>query len=102
MSCGEPVIRTSRKLGTRARLQPLLKLCGSFAGLEAVASHFLKCGFVKYATAHGDYTHNPLNEYYKKGCQEKTPPRPEWRFFLEIQPTVVTLLWRSLACCPFS
>ena len=33
----------------------------------------------------------------KKGCQEKTPPRPEWRFFLEIQPTVVSLLWRSLA-----
>src|ERR1700693_2042432 len=43
-----------------------------------------------------------LNEFYKKGCQEKTPPRPEWRFFLEIQPTVVSLLWRSLACCPCS
>src|SRR6266576_2784909 len=38
-----------------------------------------------------------VNEFYKKGCQEKTPPRPEWRVFLEIQPTVVSLLWRSLA-----
>ncbi len=27
-----------------------------------------------------------LNEFYKKGCQEKTRPRPEWRLFLEIQP----------------
>ena len=48
------------------------------------------------------YTHHPINEFYKKGCQEKTPPRPEWRFFLEIQPTVGSLLWRGLACCPFS
>ena len=43
-----------------------------------------------------------VNEFYKKGCQEKTPPRPEWRVFLEIQPTVVSLLWRGLAGCPFS
>jgi hypothetical protein len=42
-----------------------------------------------------DFTSLALNEFYKKGCQEKTPPRPEWRFFLEIQPTVVSLLWRS-------
>jgi hypothetical protein len=46
---------------------------------------------------------NCLNEFYKKGCsikrdvKKKTPPRPEWRVFLEIQPTVVSLLWRSLA-----
>src|SRR6266849_10019185 len=52
---------------------------------------------------HGiNYTHYRVNEFYKKGCQEKTPPRPEWRVFLEIQPTVVSLLWRGLACCPFS
>jgi hypothetical protein len=35
------------------------------------------------------FAKNRDNEFYKKGCQEKTPPRPEWRFFLEIQPTVV-------------
>jgi hypothetical protein len=33
----------------------------------------------------------------KRDVKKKTPPRPEWRFFLEIQPTVVSLLWRSLA-----
>jgi hypothetical protein len=43
-----------------------------------------------------------LNEFYKKGCQEKIPPRPEWRVFLKIQPTVVSLLGRGLAGCPFS
>jgi hypothetical protein len=34
-----------------------------------------------------------INEFYKKGRQEKTPLRPEWRWFLVIQPTVVSLLW---------
>jgi len=33
----------------------------------------------------------------KRDVKKKAPPRPEWRFFLEIQPTVVSLLWRSLA-----
>jgi hypothetical protein len=43
-----------------------------------------------------------LNEFYKKGCQEKTPPRPEWRFFLEIQPKAATrfIAWRlATAVC---
>src|SRR5712664_501116 len=33
----------------------------------------------------------------KRDVKKKAPSRPEWRFFLEIQPTVVSLLWRSLA-----
>jgi hypothetical protein len=44
-----------------------------------------------------------LDEFYKKGCQEKKFFLDRIRdFFLEIQPTVGSLLWRSLACCPFS
>jgi hypothetical protein len=38
----------------------------------------------------------------KRDVKKKTPSRPEWRLFLEIQPTVVALPWRSLACGPFS
>src|SRR5205085_9477196 len=30
----------------------------------------------------------------------KSPPRTEPRFFLKIQPTLVSFLGRSLACCP--
>jgi hypothetical protein len=37
-----------------------------------------------------------LNEFYKKGCQEKSSPSTGGEIsFLEIQPTVVSLLWRS-------
>jgi hypothetical protein len=44
-----------------------------------------------------------LDEFYKKGCQEKKFFLDRIRdFFLEIQPTIGSLLWRSLACCPFS
>src|SRR6266436_1495473 len=44
-----------------------------------------------------------VNEFYKKGCQEKSSASTGERgFFLEIQPTVVSRLWRGLACCPFS
>jgi hypothetical protein len=34
-------------------------------------------------------THDPVNEFYKKGCQEKTSPSTGGRedFSLEIQPT---------------
>ena len=37
----------------------------------------------------GDPTKPHLNEFYKKGCQEKSSPSTGWRedFRLEIQPT---------------
>jgi hypothetical protein len=41
-----------------------------------------------------DYTHAPVNEFYKKGCQEKTSASTGGRedFGLEIQPTVYCAL----------
>ena len=49
-----------------------------------------------------DFTHR-VNEFYEKGCQEKKLRLDRRRdFFLEIQPTVVSFLWRSLACYPLS
>jgi hypothetical protein len=43
-----------------------------------------------------------LNEFYKKGCQEKSFASTGGRdVFLEIQPTLVSLLWSSLLCGPF-
>src|SRR4029077_10278429 len=64
------------------------------------SSLFLEAGrFAKTA----DYTHNPGNEFYQKGCQEKSSASTGGEiFFLEIQPTEVSLLWRSLADCPCS
>jgi hypothetical protein len=44
-----------------------------------------------------------FNEFYQKGCQEKSSASTGGEiFFLEIQPTEVSLLWRSLADCPCS
>ena len=44
-----------------------------------------------------------VNEFYKKGCQEKSSASTGGEIsFLEIQPTEVSLLWRSLADCPCS
>ncbi|SRR5216683_3215627 len=53
---------------------------------------------------HGiNYTNNPVNEFYKKGCQEESSAPTGGRgVCLEIQPTVVSLRWRSLADCPCS
>jgi hypothetical protein len=43
-----------------------------------------------------------LNEFYKKGCQEKSSALAgAMGDLLEIQPTVVSLPWESLAFCPF-
>jgi len=42
-----------------------------------------------------------VNEFYKKGCQEKSSASTGGsRFFLEIQPTVFRYLRRCSACCP--
>src|SRR5207237_4901214 len=36
--------------------------------------------------------------YHIRNVKKKAPPRPEMRCFLEIQPTVIKLRWRSLTC----
>ena len=38
-----------------------------------------------------------VNEFYKKGCQEKSSASAEAGEFLVIQPTGVSLRWRGLA-----
>jgi hypothetical protein len=44
----------------------------------------------------------PVNEFYKKGCQEKSSASTGGRdFSLEIQPTVVSQPWRSIGGCLF-
>jgi len=44
-----------------------------------------------------------VNEFYKKGCQEKKLRLERSRdFFLEIQPTVVSGRLGSWAVCPYS
>ena len=44
----------------------------------------------------------PVSEFYKKGCQEKSSALAGAKGdLLEIQPTVVSLPWESLAFCPF-
>ena len=49
-------------------------------------------------TRREETSQNGVNEFYKKGCQEKSSPSTGGEnFFLEIQPTVVSLPWRSLA-----
>src|SRR6266849_8582517 len=43
-----------------------------------------------------------VNDFYKKGCQEKNSASTGGRdFSLEIQPTVVSQPWRSIGGCPF-
>jgi len=43
-----------------------------------------------------------FNEFYKMDVKKNNLPRPEAEILLEIQPTVVSFPWRSLAGCPFS
>jgi hypothetical protein len=40
----------------------------------------------------------PVNEFYKKGCQEKSSASTGAEIlFSRFQPTVISLLWRRLA-----
>jgi hypothetical protein len=43
-----------------------------------------------------------VNEFYKKGCQEKSSAPAGAVKFLAIQPTVVSSRWGSLVFYPFS
>jgi hypothetical protein len=43
-----------------------------------------------------------VNEFYKKGCQEKSSALAGASEFLAIQPTIVSRRWGSSAFYPFS
>jgi hypothetical protein len=46
----------------------------------------------------GFFVDRPSMSSIKRDVKKKLLPRPELRCFLEIQPTVIRLPWRSVTC----